>query len=582
MDMKRFFLYAIVIAALVLAGCGGNGGGTTTMTGADDGVDMAALDAAKTAAKTAYDMAKDAVERVEANKSHDMDSYDKAVAEREKARVANNNAQDATTVAEAERYRDAAEEAHTNATRYAGMVTTAANNAAATAATKAAGTKQTAIEAEAAQTTDAGLGGSDALGTDTLTGTSDDPYSLTIERDASATTVKIADTGNAGDDDPKFMQAMDLGDGLTMHTRTMEADDDGNVVEEVVMVKTDIEAPKDTAFEKVPEQALNVSTNTDNDSPSETHEALNVSAIISALSDEAKTAALAKIMVSGFRSGGSLSGTFAFDDTNTATIDEAFESEGTYNGAAGTYRCNGTVNCSVTYSAKGEITDIGSDWIFTPDEGATSPVQDDDYLHYGFWLKKTTKDGVVTYDEVETFAGSSLSPTVVGDISLVVGDAKYEGSAVGVYVKNVYGSDGSVESATSGHFTADATLTAYFGGVDVAAAKQFTVEGNITDFALSGNDKNNNWSVSLKAADFSGGRDSDGSPGTDHANVFAGEAEGGGTNGDWSGTFYGETPETPATDDGTARVAPGSMAGEFDAAFSNGSVAGAFGARKKQ
>ena len=28
MDMKRFFLYAIVIAALALAGCGGNGGTT--------------------------------------------------------------------------------------------------------------------------------------------------------------------------------------------------------------------------------------------------------------------------------------------------------------------------------------------------------------------------------------------------------------------------------------------------------------------------------------------------------------------------------------------------------------------------
>ena len=26
MDMKRFFLYAIAIAALALAGCGGNGG----------------------------------------------------------------------------------------------------------------------------------------------------------------------------------------------------------------------------------------------------------------------------------------------------------------------------------------------------------------------------------------------------------------------------------------------------------------------------------------------------------------------------------------------------------------------------
>ena len=30
-----------------------------------------------------------------------------------------------------------------------------------------------------------------------------------------------------------------------------------------------------------------------------------------------------------------------------------------------------------------------------------------DYLHYGFWLKRTTDaDGMDTYNEVETFAGS--------------------------------------------------------------------------------------------------------------------------------------------------------------------------------
>ena len=36
MDMKRFFLFAIAIAALTLAGCGGGGGGGTDMTGGGD------------------------------------------------------------------------------------------------------------------------------------------------------------------------------------------------------------------------------------------------------------------------------------------------------------------------------------------------------------------------------------------------------------------------------------------------------------------------------------------------------------------------------------------------------------------
>ena len=36
---------------------------------------------------------------------------------------------------------------------------------------------------------------------------------------------------------------MDFGDGRTKHTRTMDADADGNVMTEVVIVSTDIEAP---------------------------------------------------------------------------------------------------------------------------------------------------------------------------------------------------------------------------------------------------------------------------------------------------------------------------------------------------
>ena len=52
-------------------------------------------------------------------------------------------------------------------------------------------------------------------------------------------------------------------------------------------------------------------------------------------------------------------------------------------------------------------------WHFTPAEGATSDVADADYLHYGFWLKKTTDaDGATTYNEVQTFAGSSIPERV--------------------------------------------------------------------------------------------------------------------------------------------------------------------------
>ena len=54
---------------------------------------------------------------------------------------------------------------------------------------------------------------------------------MTISRDRDGTTVKIADTANAKEDDPKFIdQDAGLDGGRTMHVRTMEPNADGNVV----------------------------------------------------------------------------------------------------------------------------------------------------------------------------------------------------------------------------------------------------------------------------------------------------------------------------------------------------------------
>ena len=85
------------------------------------------------------------------------------------------------------------------------------------------------------------------------------------------------------------------------------------------------------------------------------------------------------------------------------------ETEGTYNGTMGTYRCNGAAVCTVELDADGVISAMIGAWIFTPDADATTDQPDyADYLSYGFWLQRTTdEDGVLTYDEVETFADGS-------------------------------------------------------------------------------------------------------------------------------------------------------------------------------
>lgn len=156
-----------------------------------------------------------------------------------------------------------------------------------------------------------------------------------------------------------------------------------------------------------------------------------------------------------------------------------------------------------------------------------------------------------------------------GSTASVRGTATYSGNALGVYVHSVRNSDGTEASATSGHFTADVALTAYFtqttaddeGGADqIAPALLNTISGTIDNFMLSGSE-GPGWSVSLEKSAAS----TDG--------TASGMTKGGGDMGTYSATFHG-----PTGDDGTTQ--PHSVVGEFNANFSNGSVAGGFGARK--
>ena len=72
---------------------------------------------------------------------------------------------------------------------------------------------------------------------------------------------------------------------------------------------------------------------------------------------------------------------------------------------------HGDADCTVDINAKGEITGITGDWIFTPDPCATSDVADAEYLHYGFWLMRTTDaDGATTYNEVPSLPTSLTAP----------------------------------------------------------------------------------------------------------------------------------------------------------------------------
>lgn len=200
------------------------------------------------------------------------------------------------------------------------------------------------------------------------------------------------------------------------------------------------------------------------------------------------------------------------------------------------------------------------EWEFTPSAGATVSKPDGDYLTYGFWLDTKTKDGNVTeYETVQTFAMSSLDPSA--GLSSVTGTATYEGGAAGVFVHETKKEDGTLDTATSGRFTADVSMKAYFEATTTRTAG--TIEGTISNFDLDGG-PDNSWNVNLSAAGI----------GTDAG--FTGNASGmTGDNGSLSGRFHG----TGDADDNT--VAPPVLIGEFNANFVNGFAAGAFGARKK-
>ena len=408
---------------------------------------------------------------------------------------------------------------------------------------------------------DAGLGGT---GADAIVDgeRTEGAYGLSIERDRMATTVTITVQGATVDDDVEFMQAMDLGGGRTMHVREMEADADGDVVTEVVIVSTDIQAPKAVAFAKW--RAMDGMTPQELDANPKTTDGMDRSLAV-------VTANAAQIVAAEFTAGTAAVLTFKFDNDDTDDTDEADEVAGTYNGAMGTYRCDGDVDCTVDINAMGKVSDVDGMWIFTPAMGATSDQPDYDYLHYGFWLMRTTDaDGATTYNEVETFAGSSVEPS--GSVTEVVGTAEYSGGAVGVYVKNVFDSKGAIDTATSGHFKANASLMAYFGGDDVTANQEDSVTGTIDKFVLQHGEENT-WSVALK-----GGITGDGvvATGSTDAPDTDGTANGGGPEGSFSATFHGFVEAVEGV-----VPQPHTVVGEFNANFGNGTAAGGFGARKQ-
>ena len=529
-------------------------------------MEATALSTAQQAAMQAYMDAKAALMAAEADKDEDIASYTRAEDAVADAKAASAEAAAATTSADAQAAQADAEAARDAANDFIAMIATAKSDreemermaAAKKAANDLAKTKITQINAEAAEGTD-----EDARPFDSATNydpaATGDPnpnitsnYRIQIKYDGGPK-VTITDGAYEAKNDPKFMQ-----NGME-NTRTM-----GDTME-VIVVHTDIGAPTPTAFKDAP--GINVDTDTDPDYTG--NESITIVSTDDA-DNHHDGMGSSQFMYSGDAPTHTIN-FLAADDTATPAV-KASEFGGTYDGARGTYKCTGSTNCTVTVNKDNEVTAAAGTWVFTPSAGAMVAVPDSDYLHYGFWVKKKLKDGAVSeYQDVQTFAGSSLDVTTSTEMNAIDGPgsdtgltATYEGNAAGVYGHKTLTASGAEDVVSSGTFTADVSLTAYFGTLtSVASDKHNSIEGMVSGFVLSGGQANN-WEVKLDTAAI-----------TSSDATFLGTemAKGGGAAANWNGTFHGSP---------TGTGAPPVAVGEFNAHFMNGHVAGAFGTRLKK
>jgi len=614
MDMKRFFLYAIVITALALAGCGGGGGGTSLMVG-DERATQALIDA------------------LQDDRDDQKDRADTAEGDRDKANttlmaimglLGTPDTMQATLEAAIMELQDDSadlvavrDELNLPATATRATIVATIGDLmgpelpAPTAKTNAITNAIVAPSTMGDPSTARGVNYTGRPGNETA---QDDVVFARAGNTTTHTTAAIfvgnptaaiADADQLDKvemmDDPDSDDPMDMvpvatnfmeygsegtiGSGFTsqVYKRTNM---DGDQTDEI-NVYTNMEDPKAQAF-----NVFYTQNNVDNRD--------GVSAVVTPADGATDTAATnvdeRKVHVTlalattddfsdlfdarQFRSTGTGSETINYGPATDTDNEYRAMFEGNFNGVPGTYTCDGT--CSATLEA-GKLTSLTGTWNFTPnDVKSTIPGvdHDSDFLAFGWWLRSVTdEDGETTYS-IGTFAEGATLYTVANAQELV-GTASYSGPAAGKFARKTLAPNGEVDGLDAGHFDADASLKAYFGGGDVAANKHFTISGTVTNFRDGNNDPiDAGWTVELMKAGFAASGDN-GRDTTLADDTFGGATTG---KGDWQGRFYGPhgvvTNDADTLADETTMEYPTGVAGEFTGHFSNGHVIGAFGATK--
>jgi hypothetical protein len=236
---------------------------------------------------------------------------------------------------------------------------------------------------------------------------------------------------------------------------------------------------------------------------------------------------------------------------------------GRFNGVPGEYSCTGAT-CRAIANSKGQLINLEGEWSFdadAPEAGKPHKVYgvtpDADYMYFGYWVQSTPgTNGEPDSYTLQTFVGGNDDDYAIP--SNLAGTAEYKGNAAGLYAWKQLRTDGSAQRIVAGQFTAGVSLMAYFSGDDVAANDENSVKGTISGFEAAEADLSG-WEVELEKKAFADA---------------SGNTKGGGSDGSWTTSMFG-----PADDNGTD-LQPSGIGGEFDAHFSNGHAAGAFGAER--
>ena len=285
------------------------------------------------------------------------------------------------------------------------------------------------------------------------------------------------------------------------------------------------------------------------------------------------------------------------DQEGDYSNDDGTEIKGTVNGIAGTFTCAGDSCTAVATLGTGATpgqdantvtTALAVGWSFESDENIESQAtQDPDYLYFGYWLQDEGDNDFA----FNTFFGgaaqftppNALLTNTDAAFTAVESKAVYNGGAAGKYVEKtlaIQGGTAEPVAIAGDYFTADAQLTAYFGtSTDVPSNMHNTIRGTISDFKNSSGD-DVNFRINLESIDFS--TTTDGSftggevagihgSGSDITQTLEGTAGGG-----WKGQFFGPAAETGAE----ATTRPTGVAGDFQAHFNDAHVVGAFGATR--